>query len=318
MIFILGLIVRLLFLFSFDPEFTKQFLPGIKTVLGWFADKVDSTGMVTDLEWWNFTDWAEGFANGIPPGVDNGYSANVALQYVYALQNAADIFKYFGYSAKAEIYNHQKRAVQQAILDKCFDRGSGLIAETPEKEIFSQHSNIWAILTNTVPEAQQQQLMEKILQNENLIQCTIYFKFYLFRALQKTGMGNKYLELLGPWYNMLEKGMTTFGERDINPRSECHGWSASPCFDLLHTVAGIFPEKPGFEAVIIQPNLGELQSIEVAFPHPKGMILLKFQKEGNSDIKGEIYMPASLSGSFLWKDYSVELTEGLNRISFPN
>ncbi len=106
--------------------------------------------------------------------------------------------------------------------------------------------------------------MEKILKKKDLIQCTIYFKFYLFRALQKVGMGDKYLELLGPWESMLENGMTTFGETDVNPRSECHGWSASPCFDLLHTVAGIYPGKPGFESVIIQPNLGELQSIEVS------------------------------------------------------
>jgi len=109
--------------------------------------------------------------------------------------------------------------------------------------------------------------------------------------------------------------MTTFGEKDINPRSECHGWSASPCFDLLHTVAGIFPLKPGFETVAIQPNFGDLQSIEVAFPHPNGMIRLNLQKQGESDIKGEINMPASLSGTFQWKDYRIELAEGLNRIS---
>jgi len=181
-------------MYSDDPEFVRQFLPGIRTVLGWFRDKVDSTGMVTDLEWWNFTDWAEGFANGIPPGADKGYSSNVALQYVYALQNAADIFKYFGYTAEEKKYYKQKKAIQQATMEKCYHRGSGLIAETPGKEIFSQHTNIWAILTNTIPEDQQQKLMEKILDNEDLIQCTIYFKFYLFRALQKTGMGNIYLE----------------------------------------------------------------------------------------------------------------------------
>jgi hypothetical protein len=224
-------------MYSGDPEFTRQFLPGIRTVLGWFADKVDSTGMLTDLEWWNFTDWAEGFANGIPPGADIGYSANVALQYVYALQNTAEIFKYFGYSGEEENYKEQKRAIQQITFEKCYHRGSGLIAETPDKKLFSQHTNIWAILTNTVAEDQRRKLMEEILEKEDLIQCTIYFKFYLFRALQISGTGNKYLELLGPWGHMLEKGMTTFGERDINPRSECHGWSASPCFDLLHTVA---------------------------------------------------------------------------------
>jgi len=33
-----------------DPEFIRQFLPGINTVLGWFEDRIDSTGMITGLE----------------------------------------------------------------------------------------------------------------------------------------------------------------------------------------------------------------------------------------------------------------------------
>ena len=35
-----------------------------------------------------FTDWAVGFDNGIPPGADDGHSACVSLQYVYAIQKA--------------------------------------------------------------------------------------------------------------------------------------------------------------------------------------------------------------------------------------
>lgn len=297
-----------------DPEFTRQFLPGIKSVLGWFEDRVDSTGMVTGLEWWNFTDWAQGFANGIPPGADNGYSANVALQLVYALQHAVDIFNYFGHSTQAEEYDKLKKNIQQETMKRCYDTSSGLIAETPDRQVYSQHTNIWAILTNTVPEEQQAQLMEKILAEEHLIQSTIYFKFYLFRALQKAGMGNEYLEMLAPWERMTAKGMTTFGERDINPRSECHGWSASPCFDLLHTVAGITPGSPGFETVIIQPNPGKLQEMEVEFPHPKGTIHLSLQRKGEHGIVGEIILPPKLKGTFLWKDISMDLNKGENKI----
>ncbi|MCK4745809.1 MAG: alpha-L-rhamnosidase, partial [Bacteroidales bacterium] len=297
-----------------DPEFIRQFLPGIKTVLGWFKERIDYTGMVTDLEWWNFTDWAVGFANGIPPGADNGYSANVSLQLVYALQNAVDIFNYFGMTEEAEKLGNLKASIQHATMKRCFDKASGLVAETPEKKVYSQHTNIWAILTNSIAEEQQPELMEKILADDHLIQCTIYFKFYLFRALQKTGMGNSYLEMLAPWEDMLDKGMTTFGERDINPRSECHGWSASPCFDLLHTVAGIHPGSPGFETVIIQPNPGKLKEMKVEFTHPKGMIGLSLRREEGKGVRGEITLPSSVSGTFLWGNFSIKLKEGRNKI----
>jgi alpha-L-rhamnosidase len=66
-----------------DPEFIRQFLPGMRNVLEWFEQKMDSTNLITNLEWWNFIDWAPEFSNGIPPGADDGYSAMVALQYVY-------------------------------------------------------------------------------------------------------------------------------------------------------------------------------------------------------------------------------------------
>ncbi len=121
-------------------------------------------------------------------------------------------------------------------------------------------------------------------------------------------------EMLAPWERMTAKGMTSFGERDINPRSECHGWSASPCFDLLHTVAGITPGSPGFETVIIQPNPGKLQEMEVEFPHPKGTIHLSLQRKGEHGIIGEIILPPKLKGTFLWKDISMDLNKGENKI----
>lgn len=298
-----------------DPEFLQQFLPGIKTVLGWFERRIDSTGMLTGLEWWNFTDWASGFANGIPPGADNGYSANVTLQLVYALQNAGEIFAHFNHLEEAERCRRMQSEIRQATLRHCYHTPSGLIAETPEKMEFSQHSNIWAILTNTIAEEEQAVLMEKILTEDQLIQSTIYFKFYLFRALQKTGMGNKYLEMLAPWEHMLDRGMTTFGERDINPRSECHGWSASPCFDLLHTVAGIYPGSPGFKHVIIHPNPGDLKEMDVEFPHPQGMIEMSLRRKGKTGIEGVITLPSEVSGLFHWNSSSLQLHGGLNRIA---
>jgi len=147
----IGMIHDLL-MYTDNPEFSRQFLPGIESVLGWFEEQIDSTGMVTDLEWWNFTDWATGFSNGIPPGADNGYSANVSLQLVYALQNAMDIFSYFGEHQKAKAFEAVKKSVQGSTLAACYNSSSGMIAETPEQNIYSQHTNIWAILTNTIQE----------------------------------------------------------------------------------------------------------------------------------------------------------------------
>ncbi len=107
--------------------------------------------------------------------------------------------------------------------------------------------------------------------------------------------------------------MNTFGERDGIMRSECHGWSASPCFDLLHTVAGIYPLDPGFRTIAIEPNFGSLETMKVSFPHPDGMLTLDLIRKGEK-LSGEIILPQNTKGEFIWKGTSIVLSEGENRI----
>jgi hypothetical protein len=120
--------------------------------------------------------------------------------------------------------------------------------------------------------------------------------------------------MLGPWKDMLEKGMTTFGEKDIAPRSECHGWSASPCFDLIHLVAGIYPGSPGFSTVVVAPNFGNLTRMNASFPHPGGMISLELEKGKQALPEGFIDLPAGITGAFIWQGQRITLKPGRNKI----
>jgi hypothetical protein len=270
--------------------------------------------MLGGLEWWNFTDWSEGYQNGIPPGADDGNSACISLQYVYSLQYASELFGHFGWEHEAQKCLELSQEVIDSVNAHCFEKRRDLFAETPGKKEFSQHTNIFAILTDAVPAEKQKELMKKILQEPDLIKCTLYFKFYLFRALQKCGMGDEYLNQLGPWKNMVDMGLSTFAETDINPRSECHAWSASPNFDLLHLVAGIHPAEPGFRSVTIAPNFGDLAFVKATLPHPAGRIAVDLRKTARNGIEGEILLPQNLKGTFVWRDKSVELKGGSQRI----
>lgn len=305
------------FMYRNDPEFLRQFIPGMKTVIDWFATRVDETGMVTNLKWWNFTDWSADFPSGIPVGADDGYSANISLQFVKTLENAQAVLDYFEMEHEVETYQALSNTIKKSVLENCFDAKKGLIAETPAKENFSQHTNVLGILTDTFEEKDQQEIMQKVLDDKTLFQSTIYFKFYNFRALQKVCFGDKYFDLLGPWEGMIANGMTTYGETDINPRSECHAWSASPNFDFLHTVAGIYPGEHSFKSVIIEPNLGKLEKLDVEFPHPQGMITVKYIKTDN-EMEAEILLPEGLKGIFKWKGKSVVLASGKQNISIKD
>ena len=101
----------------------------------------------------------------------------------------------------------------------------------------------------------------------------IYFRAYTNAALREVGLGDRYLEMLEPWRQILKNGLTTWAETADPARSDCHAWGASPNFELLRTVAGIDSMAPGFARVRVAPNMGQLTQVHARMPHPKGCLL---------------------------------------------
>ncbi|RPH92971.1 MAG: alpha-L-rhamnosidase, partial [Calditrichaeota bacterium] len=302
-----------------DPVFIRQFLPGVIQVLNYFENHLDSRHFVVGIEWLPFVDWANGWSWGVPPGVDLGQSATVSLQFVYALQQAAELFRMFGDKNSANHCTQIARHIQQAVQKHCYVEERGLFADTPEQINFSQHTNILAILTHCVSHSRQQEIMRHVIHDRGLTQCTLYFRFYLFRALKQAGLGDLYSSLLQPWREALDYGLSTFPENPIGntsvlgTRSDCHAWSASPNYDLLATVCGIEPAAPGFKSVRIEPNLGELKWLRASMPHPLGMITMALEKD-KGILVGQVELPPGLKGIFSYEGAKKKLDNGVNTI----
>ena len=304
-----------------DSVFVKSMIPGMQETLNWFRNRIDSTGMLGPVEWWNFVDWvnSKGWENGNPPAAHNGNSSILSLQYVYTLEKAADVFEaYKMYDIAAE-YRNLADKIKNAVFEKCFDSNKGLIADSPEKNSFSQHANVLAILTNTFPETTDKaKIINTILNDKDLAQCTLYFKFYLFEALEKAGQADQFTAALTPWKEMLDAGLTTFAETPDPARSDCHAWSASPVYYFLSLVSGIKPASPGFKSVRIEPNLGSLKNIDATMPHKLGTIHVKIQKDNENHLSGEITLPIHLDGVFIWNGVQRQLNGGINKFEIMN
>ncbi len=297
-----------------DMEFVRQFLPGIEAVLGWFERRMDDNGMLGQLDWFNFSDWTPGFLCGAPAGVDDGNSALISLNFVYALERAAELFNFFDEPDKAQKYLRLAGNIKKNVYNLCFDDEMGLLADTPLKEEFSQHTNIFGILTNTFPEDQTKSEMTKILVEKDLIQTTVYFKFYLFEALKMAGLGDLYLDQMGPWYDMLDEGLTTFEEGDYDDRSDCHAWGSSPLYHFMSIVGGVSSTAPGFKKVEIAPSFGPLHQINLSIPHPDGKLEMELKKSKKSLVNGEVVLPHGITGTFHWNGKIMKLNEGRNII----
>ncbi|HUU29294.1 MAG TPA: alpha-L-rhamnosidase C-terminal domain-containing protein [archaeon] len=297
-----------------DPEFVRAMLPGMRDVLEWFERHLTEKDLLGRLPWWNFVDWAPEYEDGVCPGAEDGETSVISLQYVYVLNYAAELCAGFGKTQEAEHYRELASRIKAAVLKHCWSADRGLVAETPEKKQFSQHANVMAILVDLVSPGEQSDLCEKIISGKDLIQCTFYYRFYLNRALRKVGRGDEYLDMLSPWYKMLEMGLTTFAENPEPTRSDCHAWSASPIYELLATVAGIEPSAPGFKRVQIEPHLGRLNKIDAAMPHPTGTIACSLERQGEEGVSGSITLPEDLSGVFIWGKKKISLKPGKQEI----
>jgi alpha-L-rhamnosidase len=304
-----------------DSVFVKSLFPGIQETINWFRNRIDSSGMLGPVEWWDFVDWvnSEGWDNGNPPAAHTGNSSILSLQYVYTLQKAADVFEAFKMKSLADDYRNLADEIKIAVIEKCFASKKGLIADSPEKLTFSQHANIMAILTNTFPDSiDKAKLITALLNDNDLAQCTLYFRFYLFEALEKAGQAHVFAETLVPWKQMIDAGLTTFAETPDPTRSDCHAWSASPVYYLLSLVCGIKPASPGFKSVKIEPNPGDLKDIDAGMPHKLGYIHVKLQIGSDNRLSGVITLPSQLDGVFIWNGEHTQLNSGINKIDIEN
>jgi alpha-L-rhamnosidase len=304
-----------------DSVFIKSMIPGMQETLNWFRNRIDSSGMLGPVEWWDFVDWvnSKGWDNGNPPAAHNGNSSILSLQYVYTLEKASEVFEAFRLHDIAVEYRNVADKIKNSVYQRCYDSNRGLIADSPNKNSFSQHANILAILTNTFPEStDKSKIIDIILNNKELAQCTLYFNFYLFEALEKSGHANQFTSSLISWKQMLDSGLSTFAETPDPTRSDCHAWSASPVYYFLSLVSGIKPHAPGFTSVRIEPNFGNLNNIDATLPHKLGTIHVKLQKDKENHINGEITLPIQLKGVFIRNGVQRNLQGGINNIDIMN
>ncbi len=300
-----------------DPEPARDSLPGIRTVLDWFAQYEQPDGLLRKLPWWSFIDWVP--KGEIPTYDANGESCTTTLQYLGALEDAAALEKGLGDPLFAERYLKGAAHVRSALTTKCWDAKRNLVAETPEHKGYSQQASILGVLFDVVPEKSQQAVIENVLKIEpgakldDVLSASYYFRFYLARALEHAGMGDRYLDSLKPWRDLLPLHFSTWPETPGDTRSDSHAWSAHPIYDLLTLVAGIEPASPGFKTVRIAPHLGSLPSLRATYPHPLGTIAVEYVKKGGA-LEAKIKLPGTLTGSFEYGGRTWKLEPGENRI----
>jgi hypothetical protein len=247
-----------------DEKFIRRYLGSVDTVLDFFHRMLDERGLVGAMSkrYWSFVDWTDEWRElrGIPTASEFGPITVYSLMYAAALQRAADIANFVGRTGIASEYLQRADEVSSAVTIHCKSaKQPALFTDGPGVEKFSQHTQIWAVLSNTVKGEEAKRLMDIVLTDGSLSQCSFAMSFYLFRALSETGLYNRSFSLWKPWKNMLDQGLTTWMEDTVSKRSDCHAWGALPLYEFGAEILGVQPMSSGYNKIKVHPKLGELK-----------------------------------------------------------
>ena len=305
-------------LWNDDREFISGFENGIREVLQVFDKKIQRNGLLEPPGRQYAPDEPMHSQNGEARGVHDDDNTLLSLQYAYTLGHAAALFSWLGNRRLARIYSSRATRINRAVNRNCLNT-EGYFTDSPESSRVSPITNIMAILAEAVKGSKALTLMEKLLEPADWHQQLDLFEhLYLFEAMNKAGLSNRFHSQLTEWQLMMDHGLTTFAEVPLewdeeNERSECNPWSSAPVHFLFRLVCGITPLEAGHKKIEINPVFGEYEYIEAVYPHHLGDVIINLIRD-DMNLKGEITVPGEMEATLKWGNKSLKLEAGTQAI----
>ncbi len=284
--------------YSGDEEFVRVHLPVADAIIERYEEQRGAGGLLEEFPGWVFLDWAQ-VGRGRVTGAHDGLYAAALADYA-GLPGAA------GVQAMIEA----TRAGYEALWDAGRGVYVDALGESGPSRRISQHTNAAALLGDLVPADRVGGVIAAIMdpatalggrlvvtptsadmregstiptfqyeqpagfdEETDVVAAQPWFCRFLHEALARHGRRDLVLASLLRWPLTPEHG--TFGEfwaAAPGMSSRCHGWSASPAYDLATYVLGVRPAAPGYGAAVVDPYLGPLRRASGRVPTPYGWL----------------------------------------------
>ncbi len=302
--------------FTGDVKFVKTLTGTIASGIEYFEGVKTPEGLINPPDGCRFIDWSSSWKNGFPEGGDKSPMAVYNLMYASMLKDAIEICDGCGYIGLASDYKSMHKELIEAVNKHFFDKEVGLYTDIPGKKSFSEHAGVWAVLSNAITGNDAKEMVEKMMESDFVIKSSFSKNYDLLRVLDKVGLYDKYApKILNQWDEMLDKHCTTWCESTSFPRSECHGWSCIPMYEMSAQILGVKALDNGFKKVQIKPYTLGLSYAKGRVPTPYGYIDVswidkngKFTLEVNSSesVEMEITLPDGKSETVHTKQYIIK------------
>lgn len=278
-----------------DKKFTKKYIRVADGVIDWFEERLTDF-MVPPSNLWNFQDWPKDFYFGQSPG--DGLIGIYSLMLAYSLDKLYEMHKDLGNDMKA--YLELSENIKKSVKEKCYDEEKGLYADTPEKEHFSQHMQLWAVLCGMEDGDNAKEILKKSMKLD--CKVTVAYYYLLLRAFEEADMYDMADECMDVLRNLVHLGCTSMPEWEReDTRSECHAWGAVAIYEFTAKVLGVTYKD---NTIYIKPYISGRSSAKGEVATPVGMVYVEWSvKDGEFCI--DIKLPESATAILTMPDNSV-------------
>lgn len=301
-----------------DDTLVVEQLPTAARALDWFERHRGPDGLLLDLPSWIFIDWAQNDRRERMAAVDALYALTLddfaALCAVAGDSGSAarararadrtrEAFEAY-WDAERGVYvdaigipflegagQGQGRRVSQqvnatAILAGCAppERWAGMLAY-----VFDDDSRLKVTRTPASPGApadlrlaHQWHMPVDFDEETDVVVAQPFYAHFVHQAVVAAGERERILPLVRRWEPLVARGNNAIEEYWDAPPGEgsrCHAWSCTPTYDLTTHVLGVRAGGPGWDTVVVDPQLGDLQWAEGTVPTPRGWVHVRAEAD---------------------------------------
>lgn len=300
--------------FTGDLEMVRELFPNIVRALAWFEKRIDSDNLLSNITPWVFGDWA--------PIDRRDRNTIMNALYYNVLRESAQMAALVGEERTALKYRGLAERIKMAINEHLWDERRGIYVDANVEGVRSrrvgQQANSMCLLYDIAAAEKRPRILSFIFdqarikltdkykpektrfdEEKDAVQAQPFFMHWVNAALAHIGEYDRMVHLIRDlWGNMIDAGATTIWELWSQDDSECHGWSATPAYDLMTYVLGVRGVTAGFGEFAVEPHPAGLEWARGVFPSVKGDIPVSWRSSAE-EFRIEGSLPPATRASVL-------------------
>lgn len=291
------------YMFTGNKKLLEDCLEALIILMSRFESYVTELGIIDNPPNYMFVDWIfiDGFSMHHPPKALGQSCLN--MFYHGALDYAEKIYTILGEDAMAKDSKARRKALKENIDKLLFDEEKGIYFEglghpipedqvieweqpqNTDKRYYLPHSNILACCYGVAEGDKAKSILTKVMEDEWPCSYQPYFAHFMFEALYKAGLRDKYtLTLCERWKAPIKECDKGLVEGFISPDENytfdhSHAWGGTPLYSLPKALCGFEVLEPAMKKVKFNPSLLGLTSARVEIPTPYGDIVIEQSKD---------------------------------------